>query len=36
MNQKFNDMIAEEVGKDNGDFLPDEKQIGWEVRHFNF
>lgn len=35
MNQKLNDIIAEEVGEDNGDFLPDENKIGWEVKHFN-
>lgn len=35
MNKKLNDIIAEEVGEDNGDFLPDENKIGWEVRHFN-
>ncbi|MDJ0553048.1 MAG: sulfatase-like hydrolase/transferase [Microcoleaceae cyanobacterium MO_207.B10] len=35
MNQKLNDIIAEEVGEDNGDFLPDENKIGWEVKYFN-
>lgn len=35
MNQKLNDIIAEEVGEDNGDFLPDDNPIVWKVRRFN-
>ena len=34
MNQKLNDIIAEEVGKDNGDFLPP-NNIGWDVGNLN-
>lgn len=34
MNQKLNDVIAAEVGSDDGDFLPENK-AGWAVTHFD-
>ena len=34
MNQKLNDVIAAEVGIDNGAFLPENKE-GWAVTHFD-
>ena len=34
MNQKLNDIIAAEVGSDNGEFLPENK-AGWAVTHFD-
>jgi hypothetical protein len=34
MNQKLNEVIAAEVGEDNGDFLP-ENNKGWAVTRFD-
>ncbi len=34
MNQKLNEVIAAEVGEDNGDFLPENKK-GWAVTRFD-
>jgi len=34
MNQKLNDIIGAEVGNDNGEFLPENKE-GWAVTHFD-
>jgi arylsulfatase A-like enzyme len=34
MNKKLNDIIATEVGSDNGEFLPDNK-AGWALTHFD-
>lgn len=33
MNQKLTDTIAEEVGSDEGEFLPENK-AGWAITHF--
>lgn len=34
MNQKLNDIISAEVGNDNGEFLPENRE-GWAVTHFD-